>query len=223
MMEALNGFLTNIYLWMGLTFTFLALLIGGVILLWFISKKTHALKELKATLKGVPISMFFLDSGYVEWRPIKPESGLITDKDYGTYIINETGTYIDKTTKNIIIPFDAALATSVNIKAAKVADDLKHIVTDNKQLELLRRAIITNNLQDDENKLEGLKTSVQISSIKAMMTALIPHNITSKIEKAIAANLKKFGQADGMQMLMIFGGVLGAIIVGYILLKTVAN
>lgn len=166
--------------------------------------------------------MFFQDSGYVEWRPIKPETGMIFDKDYGTYIINERGTYIDKTTKNIIIPFDAALATSVNIKAAKTADDLQYIVKDNKQLELLRRAIITNNLEDEENKLEGLKTSVQISSIKSMMTALIPHNITSKIEKAIAANLKKFGQIDTMQIALMFAAIVGACVMGYILIKTVA-
>ena len=223
MMEAISSFINNIYVWMGFTLLFFILLIICIILLWFIAKKTHALKEFKATMKGIPLCMFYQDSGYVDWRPIKPETGMIYDKDYGTYIINEKGTYIDRLTKNIVIPFDAALATSIDIKAAKAADDLQYIVTDGKQLEMLRRAIITNQLDDEENKLEGLKTSVQISSIKSMMTALIPHNITSKIEKAIASNLKKFGKADGMQLLMIFGGVLGAIIVGYILLKTVAN
>ena len=223
MMESINGFLTNIYVWMGFTLLFFVLLIVCFILFWFIAKKTHAIKEFKATLKGIPICMFYQDSGYVEWRPIKPETGMVYDKDYGTYIINEKGTYIDKTTKNIIIPFDAALATSVDIQAAKAANDLQYVVKDSRQLEELRRAIITNKLEDPDNLLQGLKTSVQISSIKSMMTALIPHNITSKIEKAIASNLKKFGKVDGMQLLMIFGGVLGAIIVGYILLKTVAT
>ena len=62
-----------------------------------------------------------------EWKAIKPEALILQDDDYGTYLINETGTYIDRLTKNILIPFDANLATSVNISAAKLADDLKFI------------------------------------------------------------------------------------------------
>lgn len=214
--------ITNIYLWMGLSFLFLILFILLFILLIVISKKTHGIVEFKAWMKGVPICLFFQDSGYVEWRPVKPEAGILTDKDYGAYIINERGTYIDKRTKNIIIPFDSSLATSVNIKASKLVDDLKYVLKDERELILLRNAVARNEVDENET-LKTLKTSIQISSIKSMMTAMIPHNINAKIEKIIASRMKGFGKVDGMQVLLIFAGVLGAIIMGYILLKTVAK
>lgn len=218
-----NSLLTNIYLWMILTFLFLILFIILFILLFIIAKKTHGIVEFKAWMKGIPICLFFQDSGYVEWKPSKPENNLIDDKKFGTFIINETGTYIDRRTKNIIIPFDAAYAGSINVKAAKVADDLQHIIQDRKQFLQLRQALLTGQLEDDNNRLEGLKTSVQISAIKAYLTAMIPHNITAKINMAIASKLKGFGKIDTMQFLLIFGGVLGAIIIGYILLKSVGG
>ena len=214
--------LSNIYLWMVLTFVFLIMFIILFIFLWLISKKTHGTIELKAWMKGVPIALFFQDSGYVEWKPVKPEAGIIFDKQFGSYIINEMGTYIDRRTKNIMIPFDAALATSVNIKAAKVTDDLQYIIKDKNQMGQLRTAVMTDNIEDDKI-LTVLKTSVQISAIKNMMTAMIPHNITAKIEKAVAARMTGYGKVDGMQIALIFAAILGAIIMGYILLKTVAG
>lgn len=214
--------LSNVYIWMVLTFVFLIMFIILFIFLWLIAKKTHGTIELKAWLKGVPIALFFQDSGYVEWKPVKPEAGIIYDKQFGSYIINEMGTYIDRRTKNIIIPFDAALATSVNIKAAKVTDDLQYIFKDKNQIAQLRTAVMTDNIEDDKT-LTVLKTSVQISAIKNMMTAMIPHNITAKIEKAVASRMKGYGKVDGMQVALIFAAVLGAIIMGYILLKTVAG
>ena len=217
-------FLTNIYLWMGLTFVFLILFILLFIVLFMIAKKTHGIKELKATLKGIPLCMFFNDSGYVEWKPIKPEAGLITDKDYGTYIINETGSYVDKTTKNIILPFDSQFASSVNIAATKVADDIQMLFKNPETVEKIRKAILTEQLDEASlGKLQTLKTSVQISKIRAMMTAMIPHNITSKIQKAVAAEMMNKGKVDGMQAAIIFAAILGAIIVGYILLKSVGG
>ena len=211
----------NIYLWIGLSLLFMCLFGVLFIIIILLAKKTHAIIEFKAWRKGAPICQFYEDSGYVQWKAIKPEAGIIQDKHYGTYIINEMGTYVDRTTKNIMIPFDASFASSINIKAAKLADDLQYIIKDRQQLAMLREAVLKNELEEAPT-LNTLKTSIQISAIKSMMTAMIPHNITAKIEKAIASKMKGFGKVDGMQILLIFAGILGAIIMGYILIKTVA-
>ena len=79
--------INNIYIWMGGTFLFLILFILLFILLIFLAKKTHAIIEFKALLKGHPICQFYEDSGYVQWKAVKPEAGIIQDKNYGTYII----------------------------------------------------------------------------------------------------------------------------------------
>lgn len=212
--------ITNIYLWMGLTFLFLIMFVLLFIVLIIMAKKTHATVELKAWMKGIPISQFYQDTGYVEWKPTKVEAGIVYDKQYGTFIVNEMGTYIDRRTKNIMIPFDASLASSINMKAAKLADDLQYIIKDRQQLAELRRLVMEDKLEDVP-EIKTLKTSIQVSAIKSMMTAMIPHNITAKIEKAIAARVKGFGKVDGMQILLIFAGILGAIVMGYILIKTV--
>lgn len=219
---AAMDWINNIYIWMGGTFLFLILFLILFIIIILLAKKTHAIIELKAWRSGTPICQFYEDSGYVQWKSLKPEAGIIQDKHYGTYIVNEMGTYIDRTTKNIMIPFDASFASSVNIKAAKLADDLQYIIKDRQQLAMLREAVLKNQLEDAP-ALNTLRTSIQISAIKSMMTAMIPHNITAKIEKAIASKLKGFGKVDGMQVLIIFAGILGAIIMGYILIKSVGG
>ena len=50
--------ITNIYLWMGLAFLFLLLFIILFIFIIIISKKTHAVAELKSWMKGYPIALF---------------------------------------------------------------------------------------------------------------------------------------------------------------------
>lgn len=216
------NWILNLYLWIGATL-FMTVMFGLILLfLVILSKKTHAMIEFKSWSKGWPIALFFQENRYCEWKPVKTDAGIITDKHYGAFIINERATYIDKRTKNVLIPFDAQFGASVNMHSAKLADDLQYIVKDEEQMKKLRYAI-SNGLLDENLSIETLKTSIHIGAIKTMMTALIPHNINAKIEKMIAARIKGFGKVDGMQLLIIFGGVLGAIIVGYILLKTVAK
>ena len=50
---------TNILMWVGLAFTFCVIFIIQMIGLIIISKKTHAIVEIKASAKGNPISIFF--------------------------------------------------------------------------------------------------------------------------------------------------------------------
>lgn len=219
-----TSFLSSLYFWMGMCFLFLILWLICFIFLIVLGKKTHAIIEFKGWMGGKPIAMFFQDNGYVEWKASKVEAGIIEDKNFGSFIINETGSYVDRKTKNIIIPFDASFASSVNMRAAKVADELQYIIRDRQQLGLLRTAVAMNQIDEETDIiLDSLKTSIQVSAIKSMVTAMIPHNITAKIEKAIAAKMKNFGKIDAMQLLLIFGGVLGAIIMGYILIKNVGG
>ncbi|MFW5794696.1 MAG: hypothetical protein ACOCV1_04345 [Bacillota bacterium] len=211
-------FITNIYVWMGATFLFLILFILLFIFIIVLAKKTHAIVEFKAWMKGVPIAMFFQENRYVEWRPLKPDSGLIEDKDYGTFIINEKATYIDRLTKNIILPFDAQLAGGVNIHAAKLADDLQYVMQDEEQMKMLRSAIANDQLSEAVN-IDAIKTTVNIGAIKSMMTAMLPHNITAKIEKTIAQRMAGHGNVNVPQIALIFAAMFGAILLGAMVIK----
>jgi hypothetical protein len=211
---------TNLYLWLGGTIFFFLFFIIETILLILLARKTHAIDEFKAWVRGRPIAMFYMENRYVDWKPVKPDAGIITDKDYGAFIINERATYVDKKTKNVIIPFDAQFGASLNIHAAKLIDDMQYIMKDEEQIKALRAAIATNTIEETET-ITALKTSINMGAIKTMLTALIPHNINSKIEKTIAARMKGYGKVNVPQVLLIFVGMLGAIILGTIIVKSV--
>jgi len=215
-------FLTNIYLWMGLTFLFLIMFGLTMIFLVFLAKKTHAIVEFKAWSKGWPIALFFQENRYCEWKPIEPEAGIIQDDNYGAFIINERATYVDKRTKCILIPFDASFGASINVHAAKLADDLQYVVKDEEELKRLRFAI-SNNMMEDSETITALKTSIHFGAIKNMMTALIPHNINAKIEKVIASRMKGFGQVNVPQIALIFVSIFGAILLGAMIIKLAFN
>ena len=216
-MAGLN-FLTNVYVWMGTTALFLLLFILTVILLIVIAKKTHAIIELKGSLRGRPIALFFQENRYCEWRPVVVEAGIIQDKDYGAFIINEKATYVDKLTKNILLPFDASVATSINIHAAKLMDDLQYVVNDEEEMKKLRYAIGNGMIEENET-IASLKTTIEFGAIKNMLTALIPHNINAKIEKTIAARMKSMGNVNVPQIAMLFAAIFGAILLGALVIK----
>lgn len=216
-MAGINA-LTNIYVWMGATAFFLLFFILAVIFIIVLAKKTHAIVELKAWMKGRPIALFFQENRYCEWRPVIVEAGIIQDKDYGAFIVNEKATYIDKRTMNVLLPFDASVATSINVHAAKLMDDLQYVVKDEEEMKKLRYAIANGMIEEDETII-GLRTTVEFGAIKNMMTALIPHNINAKIEKVIAARLKSFGQVNVPQIAMLFAAIFGAILLGALVIK----
>ena len=53
------------------------------------------------------------------------------------------------------------------------------------------------------------------------MVCLLPHNITSKVEKMIAARMRGHSKINVPQLLLIFCVILGAIILGVIIIKSV--
>ena len=216
------AFYNNLFFWIGMFGVTFLLFLMETIFLIILAKKTHAIKEFKATFGGKPIAMFFMDSGFVEWKPVTPEAGIIQDEMYGSFIINEKGTYVDKTTKAIIIPFDASVAPSVNMKAAKLADNLKHILRDEKQMIEFRKAIMDGTL-DESLEVQVLRDSIQLSSLRGTLNAMIPHSITAKIEKMVANRLSQYGKINVFQVIIVFAAILGAIVMGYILIKTVAG
>jgi len=189
-----------------------------MIFLVILGKKTHAILEFKAWMKGQPIALFFQENRYCEWKPVDTEAGIIQDKHYGAFIVNERATYIDKTTKNVLIPFDASFGASLNVHAAKLADDLQYVLKDEEEMKKLRHAIGKGLICDSET-IDVLKTSIHFGAIKNMMTALIPHNINAKIEKTIAARMKAFGQVNVPQIAMLFCAIFGAILLGALIIK----
>jgi hypothetical protein len=219
-LPAAQPFYMNIYLWIGMSGILFLWFLGSMIFLILLSRRTHAIVEFKASFSGKPIALFFQDNRYCEWRPVPVDAGIIQDKDYGAYIVNEKATYVDRRTKNILIPLDASFGASINIKAAKLADDLQYIIKDEEQMKMFRMAI-ANNMMDESTLIQGIRTNVQLGALKGMMTALIPHNINAKIEKVIAARLKGYGQINVPQVALLFAAVLGAIILGVIIIKSV--
>ena len=212
------GFLTNIYLWIGISLAFILLFFLLLILLIVIAKKTHATVELKAWWKGKPIALFFLENRYCEWKPVIVDAGIVTDKDYGAFVINDKATYVDRRTKAVLLPFDASVAPGINVHTAKLMDDLSYIVKDEEEMGKLRYAI-ANNLIDDAEPVMGLRTTVNFGAIKNMMSAMVPHNINSKIEKVIAARLKNYGNINVPQVALLFGAIFGAILLGALVIK----
>jgi len=186
----------------------------------FLSIKTHATMELKAFIKKRPIGLFFQDNRYCEWKVVKDEAGIITDKKYGSFIINEKGSYVDRQTKAILLPFDANIGTSVNIKACKVSEDLKMLLRNETEVLALRKAIATNQIGDEE--ICGLKSSINLGAIKSMLNAMLPHNITAKVNMMVAQKLNNVNKVNYWEIILIFVSVLGAIVMGYILIKQVA-
>ena len=216
------AWLTNIYLWISVALLFVVLFILLFIFLVVIAKKTHAMVELKGWMKGRPIALFFQENRYCEWKPVEPEAGIVTDKDYGAFIINERATYIDKRTKAVLIPFDANFGASLNIHAAKLADDLQYVVKDDEEMRKLRYAV-SHDLIDETYTIKVLKTSIYFGAIKNMMTALIPHNINAKIEKIIASRMKGYGNINVPQIALIFVAIFGAILLGAMVIKLAFN
>lgn len=219
---AFGDIFINIYLWIALTFLFLILFILLLIFVIVLAKKTHAVVEFKSWIKGWPIALFFQENRYCDWKPVQPEAGILVDKDYGAFIINERATYVDKRTKSVLIPFDASFGASLNVHAAKLADDLQYIMKDEEEMKKLRWAI-GRNLIDDNESIDALKTSIQFGAIKTMMTALIPHNINAKIEKVIASRMKSYGNINVPQVALLFAAVLGAMLMGYLIIRLVAK
>ena len=214
---ALPAFMSSIIFWILLSFTLIGIIILLIILLIVLKLFTHAFIELKAKVKGVPISIFLEDTRYAVWKPIKPEAGLIEDKEFGTFIVNEQGSYIDRNTKNIYMFFDSGFGAGASVKAFKMSHDLFKVFKDEGRMNEIRKLLIAGKL--DTTELEGLRESINFSHLRSLSNTILPHNITAKIEKMLQQRLDGLSKVNSMQIILIFVAILGAIIIGAILLK----
>lgn len=214
MLEVLN----NIYLWMMLSFGLLCFLLIGFIFLIMCAKKTHMVVELKGWLSGKPIGLFFKEDGRtVDWEPVKVESGIVDHKAYGNFIANAEGSYVDKRTRNVLMLFDSSHGASVNMYAAKVANDLGMVAKTQDDLVTLSKKVFGNLVPD--SSILSLRTNVRIGGLKAMLNAMSPQYINSKIERTLAQRMGGRGNINIMQVIMLFVAILGAIIIGFMIIK----
>lgn len=217
-MAGIEGILANVYLWIVLALVFLVILILMFIFLVILSKKTHAIIEFKAWFRGKPIAMFFRDDKQCDWKTVESEAGIIQDKQYGTFIMNKEAAYVDIKNRNLFLPFDASFSGGINMNAAHLVDSLKYILKDQNELRNFRNAV-ANNLIDENEIIKAVKTNVNVGSLKTMMNALIPHNISAKIEKIIAQRLQGYGKIDPKQAILVFVSIFGAILLGAMVIK----
>lgn len=213
-----TSIVNNIFLWIGIAL-FMTLMFGiETIFLIILAKKTHAIIEFKSMFSGKPIALFFQENRYCQWRPVKVEAGIVQDKDYGSFIVSEKSTYIDKKTKCVLMPFDASIAVGINVHSAKLADDLQYVLQDEEEFKKLRAAV-ARGLMDENSGVTGLKTTVEFGAMKGYLSALVPHNINAKIEKTIAARMKSMGQVNVAQIALLFAAIFGAILLGALIIK----
>ena len=207
-----------IYVWiiLGLMFSLVSLGLLGVLM--FIGKKTHAIIEFKSSMKGVPISIFFQDNRYCEWRTVKPDAGMLEDKQYGSFVIDST--YIDKKTKNVLVSFNSTFAMSLNVKAVKMADDLTYVFKEQAERKMLKRGILEGKVPETDG-INTLRTSVNFSTIKHFVSPILPHNVQSKIVSTVRLRLKDTGVNNFQNMLLLIISALGAIVLGGLVLKFV--
>lgn len=209
-------FIMNITLWI-LTAIFTGILfIGMIIFYYLLFKKTHAKTELKAWWSNTPIGLFFQDNKFYDMKPITPINGIIYDKLYGPFVV--TTTYVDKRTKNIIMPFDVDMDGDRTSNIKNIVDELKNITNNEKSIADLRYKISSNTLETNKN-INNLTSFITFGALKQLFLSSTPHNIKSKIEKIVSEKIEKYANVNPMQAIIVFGAIFGIIVISAILIS----
>jgi hypothetical protein len=98
-----------------------------------------------------------------------------------------------------------------------MSDDLWKVFKDEGKMDAIRIALLQGKLENSE--LEGLRESINFSHLRSLSNTILPHNITAKVEKMLAQRMQGLSKFNYMQVAIIFIAILGAIIMGAILLK----
>ena len=175
----------------------------------FMARRTNGFRELRASISGKRICYFFDDTRTFEMKIHAPSAGIIEDEDYGDYVINEKGTYVDKHTRNIVIPFSSSLAVGGEVKHFQAADELSKLLGDEKELQKISLAMANGELVDE--RFDALRTSINFGSLKSFANTMIPHNISAKINMEVAKRLKSYGNVNGKQIVLYIIMIVGAI------------
>jgi len=102
----------------------------------YLYKRTHVKYEIKAFFSNTPIGIFFQDNKFVEWKPLTPINGVVYDEVYGPFIV--TTTYVDKKTKNIIIPFDVDMDGDRRTNIKDLVEEFRNVTNNEKSISELR-------------------------------------------------------------------------------------
>lgn len=184
---------------------FYATVILGLLTFFFLfmtimmSKRTNGFRELRASLSGKRICYFFDDTRTFEMKIHQPSSGIIEDEDYGDFVVNEKGSYVDKRTRNVVLPFSSAIAIGAEVKHFQAADQLASILGDEKELQKISMAMANGELKDE--RFDALKTSINFTALKSFANTMLPHNIAAKINLEVAKRVKSYGQVNTKQLL----------------------
>jgi len=201
--------------WIGGTFTFfiLFLLMFGFIM--YLGKKTHAMLEFKAMVTGKPISLFFTDHKRIDWKVIEPEGNILVDEQYGAFLVNEKGAYVDQKTKNVFLAFNPAIGSNAAVECFKITDVLSKVLRDEKYLAEIREALLHGELAGEDivfqingkeerlKRFDKLKENVDFSHLKSILNTLIPHAINSKIEMTVQQRMGGASKINTAQIILV--------------------
>ena len=217
-MDMIMPYIMNTTVWI-MTAIFTGVLsICALIFFYFLFKKSHAMVELKCWFSKTPIALFFQDNRFCEMKPIAAVNGVVYDKNYGPFIV--TTTYVDKRTKNILMPFDVDMDGDRTTNMKEIVDDMRNITNNEKSIIDLRTKISENKIKTTKN-IDNLTSFMLISSMKKLFNNSTPHNIKSKIEKIVSERVEKYANVDPIQAIIVFGAIFGIIVIGSILIKTI--
>jgi len=191
-----------IYIALGFAGLLILLIAILVIILFLLSKNTHAFAEWKAKRAGIPLCIFFNDDNTAEWKAVKPEAGIINDRKYGSYIVNPQSNYLDRTSKVVLIPVSSSVGVTVPASFAQTADALSKIVQDPKKFQELRKRIMKEDGKVSKS-ISFLKETVNFSSIKRMLNSISPHNIDAKINLMVSRKIGN-GMLVTPQSILVF-------------------
>lgn len=211
----------NASLWIGMTVVFGLLAIGLSIFYIIIFRKTHVKTELKAFFTKTPIGMFFQDNKFTEWRPITPVKGVVYDKYYGPFIVSTT--YVDKKTKNIVMPFDVDLDSGRDTNLKEMTETFKNVTDSQKNIAELRSAISNGEIDMNDRKINNITSELKYQNLKNLFFSSVPHNIKSKIEKIVSEKVVKSGKVNAMDAVITFGAIFGIIVLAAIILNSVGG
>lgn len=222
--------------WTILAMVFCAMTMCLVGFIMYLGKKTHAILEFKAMFSRKPLCIFFTDTKRVDWAVMEDEGGIVTHKQYGTFIVNPKSAYIDSKTRNVFLAFNPSIATNAEVETFKLTDAMSKVIKDERQLGRIRYAIANAKYDDATEELvitgangtteklkpfNALRENIDFSHLKSFTNSILPHNINNKVHLEVERNVLNRGKINIMQIILIFCAILGAIILGVLIIKYV--
>lgn len=185
-------------------------------LYYLLFNRTNVKMQLKAHLSKTPVNIFFQDNKFCESKMITPINAMVYDKFYGPYVVSST--YVDKKTKNIVIPFDVDLDSGRVVDYPSLVSDLKQFTKDEKKIASLRKKIISEEGSFFKHQ-PYLESRITVGSLKKLLSNSVVHKIRSRIEKLVAVRMANQTAVDFKPAVIIFIAIFGAIVLASIVLS----